>query len=354
MATIIQGKNPRKPYTVRYWVAGKQRERSFATRAEAEAFKTAPESVNDGDGETFRQYATRWLEQTARVKTFHTLRDHETVLRLHLFPVFGDMPLTAITREQCKNVLCSPDLTSAQAEHMKQTLCAVLNEAVRDKRITENPAYGIKTPPRSLRADLIPVTYRQLEIIEGELLPAERLALWVMLGCGVRLGEVLAVKVEGIRDDGKTLRVEEQVYGTRRKSDPVIGPLKARQAGDYRDVPLANWVREMIEDHCKRLGIREGYLFPAYANGITWPSKFSRRFKRGCAKAGVPEFHAHALRHLYVSQLLAGGIPIDSVARFVGHKNIALTYSVYGHLMPSSAVRAREASDNAMQAFKAA
>jgi hypothetical protein len=30
MATIVKGKNARKPYTVRYWVNGRQRELSFA------------------------------------------------------------------------------------------------------------------------------------------------------------------------------------------------------------------------------------------------------------------------------------------------------------------------------------
>ena len=31
MSVIVKGKNPRKPHTVRFWVDGKQRERSFAT-----------------------------------------------------------------------------------------------------------------------------------------------------------------------------------------------------------------------------------------------------------------------------------------------------------------------------------
>lgn len=39
MSKIITGKNPRKPYTVRYWADGRQRERSFVTLREAEAFR---------------------------------------------------------------------------------------------------------------------------------------------------------------------------------------------------------------------------------------------------------------------------------------------------------------------------
>jgi hypothetical protein len=39
MSVIIKGKNPRKSHTVRYWVDGRQRERSFATAREALDFK---------------------------------------------------------------------------------------------------------------------------------------------------------------------------------------------------------------------------------------------------------------------------------------------------------------------------
>src|SRR5450755_887102 len=39
MSVIIKGKNQRKPHTVRYWVDGRQRERSFATAREAQDFK---------------------------------------------------------------------------------------------------------------------------------------------------------------------------------------------------------------------------------------------------------------------------------------------------------------------------
>ena len=39
MSVIVRGKNPNRPYTVRFWVDGKQRERSVRTRKEADDFK---------------------------------------------------------------------------------------------------------------------------------------------------------------------------------------------------------------------------------------------------------------------------------------------------------------------------
>jgi hypothetical protein len=39
MSVIIKGKNVNKPFTVRFWIDGKQKERSFSTRKEASGFK---------------------------------------------------------------------------------------------------------------------------------------------------------------------------------------------------------------------------------------------------------------------------------------------------------------------------
>jgi hypothetical protein len=45
VSAIIAGKNANKPHTVRYWLEGRQRERSFATAAEAAAFREQADRV---------------------------------------------------------------------------------------------------------------------------------------------------------------------------------------------------------------------------------------------------------------------------------------------------------------------
>ena len=56
----------------------------------------------------------------------------------------------------------------------------------------------------------------------------------------------------------------------------------------------------------------------------------------------------HGLRHWYASSLLAGGASPVEVSAYLGHSDIAFTMRTYGHLMPSSAERAREAIAAAM------
>lgn len=58
-------------------------------------------------------------------------------------------------------------------------------------------------------------------------------------------------------------------------------------------------------------------------------------------KAGIPAgFTPHSLRHAFVSALVGCGVPITDVAQWVGHKDINVTYAIYGHLVPNAADRA--------------
>jgi site-specific recombinase XerD len=68
------------------------------------------------------------------------------------------------------------------------------------------------------------------------------------------------------------------------------------------------------------------------------------------AKAGVPstrENGCHALRHHYASVLLHHGCDVKALSEYLGHHSAAFTLSVYCHLMPAAADRAREAIDAA-------
>ncbi len=51
-------------------------------------------------------------------------------------------------------------------------------------------------------------------------------------GCGLRIGEALAVNVRCRISQGETLRVRVQVNPA-----PQLRPLKFRRAGEFRDIP---------------------------------------------------------------------------------------------------------------------
>jgi integrase len=67
--------------------------------------------------------------------------------------------------------------------------------------------------------------------------------------------------------------------------------------------------------------------------------------------AGLPEtLRFHDLRHACASRLLARGVDVAMVSSMLGHANIAVTMSVYSHLVNRE--RAEDAVRRAMEAIQ--
>jgi hypothetical protein len=73
--------------------------------------------------------------------------------------------------------------------------------------------------------------------------------VWLMHGCRLRIGEALAVNLRCRINWGETLRVKEQVNPAAQ-----LRPLKFRQEGEFRDIPLPHYVSESIDKHVAEYG----------------------------------------------------------------------------------------------------
>ena len=225
-------------------------------------------------------------------------------------------------------------------------ISAVLGEAVRDKKLAESPCAGIALPGVVAAADFIIPAHPQIEAVAAGLPPDWAATVWLMHGCGLRIGEALAVNLRCRISRNKILRVKEQV-----NPFAQLRPLKFRVAGEFRDIPLPEYVNEAIDKHVAEHGTTsDGYLFQGRKYKHVTRRSYREDFQRAAARAGLPpEFIPHSLRHLYASTALAEGIPITEVSRWLGHKSIEVTHQIYGHLVPSSLDRARTALDAAYQ-----
>ena len=198
----------------------------------------------------------------------------------------------------------------------------------------ESPLAGVKAPQYDPERAVIPSPEQLRRIrVAGDdrfLLIAD-----LMSGCGLRNGEAAAVNLRNIVA-GDVYRVTEQVNQTTGQ----YAPLKHRMSNEYRDVPLPVRVRQTIERYADKHGTVNGYL-------LRHPSDPSRTFPHHClsnqwrrikkARIDIPQgMVIYGFRHFFASNCLTHGIPITDVAEWMGHKNIAITFKTYRHLMPGS------------------
>lgn len=340
--------NARKPYTVRWTdAAHSQHERSFRTRKESDDWATKVEYDKRAQiftdprlGEIpFRDYAETWLRQHTGAP--NSIKAYRGSLDNHVLPAMGDTQLRKVTRDQVRELLLetmpAKPVSASVVATARLVITAVLGEAVKSKRIPENVAAGIRLPRVQEAAEFYVPSRSELEALAAAMRADWQLPIWLMRGCGLRIAEAMAVSKTSIGDGA--LRISEQVL-----AKPVrLGPLKHRKPGEFRDVPLPNWVGEKIETHLAEHGTTDdGHLFARMS-----AEAFRQSFGRAAEKTGLPDgFTPHDLRHVWASVTLARGVPVTDVSRYLGHRSVDLTYRIYSHFIPSSFDTARKVLDD--------
>jgi integrase len=206
----------------------------------------------------------------------------------------------------------------------------VLAAAAEDRLIL--PVTGKVALPTDHTQPLVPMTVGQVRALVDALEAPYSTAALVQAASGLRVGELLGLRVADLDMLRGEVHVREQLHRRDRVRIPLKTPWSARV------VPLPHVARDALAVHLT--GRASDWVF-ADAEGRPWQHLV---YSRKLAEQGQ---HSHALRHHYASVLLAAGESVVAVAKRLGHKNATLVMTTYGHLLPDGDDRTRRAIDDA-------
>jgi integrase len=232
---------------------GRERSKTFRTKAEAERFLIKVESdklrgafLDPAAGRvTVQDFGTGWLEaQTFDASTREAV---ELRLRLHVYPHLGTAALSSVRPSQVQAwaKLLSRELAPRYVRVIMANFSAVMAAAVDDELIARNPCSASSVrPPRLADKPLIPWTPQQVADV-GAALP-DRFALITILGggLGLRQGEIFGLAVGDIDFLRGVVHVNRQVKLLANRQ--VFALPKGRKV---RDVPLPESVKLEIARH---------------------------------------------------------------------------------------------------------
>jgi integrase len=349
-------------WTLRYWADGKQRERSFKDEVrngrtiygsgrklaqDAQLKLTVDKRAGD---RTFADYSKAGRANFGDAAEAFIMRlpvndrsrsSYLSAYRTHVQPVYGDHAIARVAndRDGVHDLLTvtMKELSISVRRNARMIITGTCDEAVKAGKIREHRLGGIELADNGTkhdRTDFVFPEYAQVKFVaegDGETLSAG-ICVWLMRGCGLRIEEALAVEKKDFRENGTILRVCQQATRDGRET----APLKKRKRGEYRDVPVPTWLWDMVKD------LPDGPLMPG--NGGRKYQLYGTvydRFMNAAKVAGIPAgFTPHSLRHAFASAMLSKGVPITDVAHWLGHRDVRVTYRIYGHLVPSAAARA--------------
>lgn len=203
------------------------------------------------------------------------------------------------------------------------TIKTPLKEAARLGIIASNPAASISKLGDDRKPKGIPSEEEILSILSLKLDLRIRCAIMLGAACGLRLGEIQALK--RINIEGRTLRIVSS-WGK-------VDGLKETKTGKVRIVPLPKIILVALHKLSKmNLLNKQGYLMYGTLPEAPLDCRaIERGFDKALAKIGINEetrkaryLSFHSLRH-FANARLRGSVPDATLRKLTGHTTEAMT-----------------------------
>lgn len=291
---------------------------------------------------TTGEWLTFWIEHIAPDTLNATSLDrYQRVVRNHLVPHLGHLPLTKLQPEHVEKMMRYMRKTGHEEGNVakvRAVLRRALTVAEERGRVSRNVVALTAAPKteRKTNDNLSPAeAERVLEHVRGDRLEAVAV---LALPCGFRQHELLDLRWADVDLDRATVKV-----------------VKAKTKAGVRTVPLPAFAVAALRDHRSRQ--REERMASdvwgdpelVFTTGIG--TRIDRRnilrwWHEVTTDSGVGRRRFHASRHTAASLMLNRGVPLEQVSRILGHSTYAITLDIYGHIDPETLRSGARAMDD--------
>jgi integrase len=279
---------------------------------------------------------------TVKPSTFHS---DESAWRVHVLPMWGARSVGSIRHSEVQVWLS--DLAGRRSVttvlRVHGVIASILDGAVKDKRISSNPARDVKLP-RKKKGQRAYLSHSQVERLAVESAYPDLVRF--LAYTGLRWGEATGLRVEHVDRAARRLSIEENAVS-------VNGAVKVGSPKNHerRTVVYPAFLDQAIAAACKSKSARSllwgdghDHLRPSHSTK-GWFVGAVKRVRAEDTKAArlamdrgeeeqpiLPVLTPHDLRHTAASLAISAGANVKAVQRMLGHASAAMTLDRYADL----------------------
>jgi integrase len=311
---------------------------SLSERAAWKLFQPYLDRVNAAtklpteSGMALEQFVKEWRSSVAVNLKGSTTRAAESHLRAHIIPKLGTLQLTEINTKTVQGFvayLATGGRSKKTVENVLLTLSSILRTARSWDYACGNLSLADITMPREgVKKEQRHFTDEEV----GKILSAAPEPFGTILAVtavlGLRIGEVLALRVSDIDFTRKIVRVRQSVDAATRNVQAV------KSQASSADVPMPSQLAARLRSY---LRTHEGKTDLIFVNRRGRPFSANKLREKQLhpllVKLGIPRGGFHAARHGATSALLADGATPAVVQRQLRHSDPRITLGIYGHVI---------------------
>ena len=272
----------------------------------------------------------------------------DSLWRVHVEPQWGRRGVSSITKGEVQNWIGGIDREASTVADIHSVLVAILDVAIDDRRITVNPARGVKLPRRQ-HVEHSYLTHEQVAVLAAEVSKYSEIVM-LLAYSGIRWGEMAALRP-------RDLILEEQRIGITRSASKTDGRsiIGSTKTWERRTVAIPKEVAELLRPIAEAADSPSSLLWSRPDGTPLRPPTTTSWFIKAVHRLAKPErdkagkyvrdekgklisttdfpvISAHQLRHTAASLMIRSGAHVKTVQHQLGHKSATMTLDNYGHL----------------------
>jgi len=356
---IGRGEDGKRKYKVVYGVTQKEVQRK------AEELRAAIGKGIDitAQRDTFKQWRERWL--ASKTCGAGQLASYRANIK-HLSDL-DNMEIGKIRSSDIQPIFTrlAHDLSRKTLTQVRMAARQVFQLAITDRVLDYNPVDAITIPKSAAAPETREaLTDEQIEWVHTTPSRRAQLPAMIMLYCGLRRGEIMALRWSDIDLKNKILHVRRSVEMVNGKPVEKDG---GKSDAATRDVPIPDVLYALLEAEKPTIKERSSELHPRICARTTGELHTDKTWSRmwssymddlnlahgdfsSCIDSngnryiptskydprGVPcrirTFTPHQLRHTYATLLYEAGVDVLAAQKLLGHSSPSTTLNIYTHL----------------------
>lgn len=283
------------------------------------------------------EFLDEWFEIHKQGLEHNTIVGYKYNIK-HINSKIGSKHLQSLSPADIEKMYKDLNLSGKYLQEIHSTLNLALKYAVKNRLISFNPIDVVSRPKKIkyqagfVRPDQVKDYLNVFK--DCWAYPAVALAMF----CGLRRGEVLALKWEDVNYSKMQISIKHAVIV--QDNELVLKKPKNNQTAIISMPPsIARILKEYRKLQSKnKLLLGEEYKDSDYIiredNGTRpKPSYLSRFFNRRITSSGLSHIRFHDLRHTTASLLIMEGIDLKTVSEILRHSSVKITGDLYGHVI---------------------
>lgn len=262
----------------------------------------------------------KWLELNKESISPSTYSSYVMYVEKHFKPYFKNLKLNQINDIHIKQYINDKlkNLSSTTVRKHFLVLRRILQDVLKHK----NPAKDIKAPSKDDYKPYV-ITDEEFKQIH-DFFKGHKYEIIVLLAawCGLRRGEIFALKWDDIDWKNAIIRIDEACCIT---EEGVYVDKKPKSKNGLRSIIIPEYLLKLLERYRKCQKRITPRIFPMR------PDQCSSFFAQKVKENNLPPIRFHDLRHYHASWLYKQGIPDQYAAQRLGH-DINVLKGIYQHL----------------------